>query len=165
MFGITVALIIGGQFAVGTLLRLCFCAVLRIGEGLGLRGKDVIFDGHSFVLVLGVTKRGRDQRVVVSDVVMVTWMARYLKEMRVKPDQQVFPLSYQTVMRWLRTMSSHFKLAEVGFTSHSFRRGGATDLLARDYAIDFIVNFGRWASERSCKDYLRRGEVFLFKPR
>ena len=62
VFGITVALIIGGQLAVGTLLRLCFCAVLRIGEGLGLRGKDIIFDGHSFVLVLGVTKRGRDSR-------------------------------------------------------------------------------------------------------
>jgi len=62
-------------------------------------------------------------------------------------------------------MSEHFKLADVGFTSHSFRRGGATDLLARNYAIDYIVNFGRWASERSCKDYLRRGEVFLLKLR
>ena len=160
VFGTTVALIIGGQLAVGTLLRLCLCAVLRIGEGLGLRGKDITFDGHSFVLVLGVTKRGRDQRVVISEVVMVTWMARYLKEMRIKPDQLVFPLSYQTVMRWLRTMGAHFKLADAGFTSHSFRRGGATDLLTRNYAIDFIVNFGRWASERSCKDYLRCGRFF-----
>ena len=82
--------------------------------------------------------------------------------------QLVFPLSYpyQTVTRWLRTMSAHFKLAhDVGFTSRSFRRGGATDLLTRNYAIDFIVNLGRWASERSCKDYLRRGEVVLPKLR
>ena len=51
-------------------------------------------------------------------------------------------------------------LADVGFTSHSFRRCGATELLTRNYAINFIVNVGRWASERLCKDYLRRGGGF-----
>ena len=51
------------------------------------------------------------------------------------------------------------------WTSHSLRRGGATQLLINQWSIENIMEFGRWASVTSAKLYLRRGEVALLRCR
>ena len=53
-----------GQPAVGTVLLLCFCGLFRVGELLGLLGKDVFETKREVIFILGVAKRGIEQRVV-----------------------------------------------------------------------------------------------------
>ena len=45
------------------------------------------------------------------------------------------------------------------WTSHGLRRGGATHLLLNGWSIENIMQFGRWLSPRSCREYLRKAEA------
>ena len=55
------------------------------------------------------------------------------------------------------------KLGDLALTSHSFRREGASTLLHMGMPLADIAVHGRWASESSCRDYLKRGEVFMLR--
>ena len=161
-----VILLLLGRVAEGTLLRLCFTALLRISEGLNLRWRDVMLPqapDEPLVLLLGQTKRGRDQRVVVTDPLMIYWLLQFASRSGGTLHDRVFETSYGRVRRLLPIVSGHLGLQDVGFTTHSFRRGGASHLLERGTPIMNIAEYGRWAGEGSCKEYLRKGEVFVLR--
>ena len=61
----------------------------------------------------------------------------------------------------MRRASSELGFARLNLSTHSLRRGGATELLRQGFAFNDIVLFGRWSSEASAKLYLRQGEVAL----
>jgi integrase len=74
----------------------------------------------------------------------------------------VFTLSYNQLQRGLRKC---FSLLGVGghWSSHGFRRGGATALLQSGVPLPTIAVLGRWQSERSMREYLRLGELSILK--
>eukprot|EP00974_Lingulodinium_polyedra_P069368 6717226-Lingulodinium_polyedra.AAC.1 len=53
--------------------------------------------------------------------------------------------------------------AELHVTTHSLRRGGATHLLMLGADLGSIMLRGRWASERSAREYLRRGQLAVLR--
>ena len=78
------------------------------------------------------------------------WMGRPI-------EGRVFSVSCSRVGYWMKRLG----FASVHFTSHSFRRGGASQLLRRGVGFEDICLFGRWASTTSAREYIRRGEVFV----
>ncbi len=75
-----------------------------------------------------------------------------------------FPISYTKVSYWITK-----GMATLGipghWTSHGLRRGGASELLRLGVALNEIAMHGRWLSERSMREYLRRGEVAVLRLR
>ena len=55
------------------------------------------------------------------------------------------------------------QLDKVGFRTHSCRRGGATALARSGGPVETIRQYGRWAAERSCREYIRLGVVALLR--
>ena len=152
-----------GAKDVGVLLRLCFWGLLRVSEAISLQWKDIIMPqtvtGY-VTLLLGRTKRGQDQKVVVESVDMVVWLSKYAAS--AAPSSAAFPCTYNRVLRTLRKATAFLKLG-ADFTTHSFRRGGATARLIRNDTIENIMIAGRWKSLSSCREYLKRGEVYQLR--
>ena len=153
-----------GQPAVGTALWLCFAGVLRISEPLALRMRDVVESPEGLILLLGRTKRGMLQRVLIRDRFTINWVRLYLDTLgKVKPHDWFLPVSYTRVARWLERMCTALQLAPKLFTTHSFRRGGATQMLLDGFSVETIMEYGRWQFSSSVRLYLQRGEPFLLR--
>ena len=114
-----------GQLAVGTGIVVCFCALLRVSELLQLRGRDLLDTGMSFVVIIGIAKRGLEQKVVISHGRVVAFIRGYLELRRPKDDEIIFNVSYGKFQYWLTKA-----VAALGvpgrWTTHGLRRGGAT---------------------------------------
>ena len=52
---------------------------------------------------------------------------------------------------------------EPAVTTHSFRRSGASELCRLGVTYADICLYGRWSSEKSAKEYIRRGEAELVR--
>ena len=63
-----------GQPAVATLGLACFKALFRISEPLRLRRADVLVSTTAVVFLLGRSKRGLEEQVVVQDPFFTRWM-------------------------------------------------------------------------------------------
>ena len=67
--------------AAGVLL--CFSGLLRASEMLTLLWTNLVRVPHGFVVVLGLTKRGQEQSVLLCDPSVVAWLDSYAKRFRV----------------------------------------------------------------------------------
>lgn len=159
-----------GKESVGVSLLLCFCGLLRISEALSLRIQDVLMPAQhrgalSVILLLRRSKAGapHSEKVVLDNPRVIAFLQRYL-EITLQghePHQPFCPVSYTTVRNWLQKALAAFGLPPNSFRTHSCRRGGATCLSMRGFALQDIMVAGRWASADSCKLYIRRAEVAL----
>ena len=156
---ICVALVALGQPAIGTGLLCCFCGLLRVSEMLGLVFDKFVDTGCAFVCLLGRTKRGIEERVVLQHPSLLRWLRAYVQRYPGKPWERVFPTSYTSVLGWLRKACAALSLAAFELTTHSFRRSGASELSRLGVPLEDLLLFGRWASPRAAKEYIRRGEV------
>ena len=143
---------------------LCFSALLRIGESLTLQVQNFVFDGKTMVIMLPRSKRGFDERIVVCEPNALALAALLLPHVA-KDTGVMVPVTYNMFRR-------HFLhgLAVLGadpaggvWRTHSLRRGGATALVDAGLPYSEIQLYGRWASERSCRDYVRRGASALVR--
>ena len=154
-----------GFVAEGTALLLCFCGLLRVGEAIALQVQDVRVLSRAVVLVLAVTKRGTEQKVVLHHPGVVEWMRRFAHHRAHQPwarsSASWLHTSYYRVSKLIKRGAAELGFEDLGLSSHSFRRGGATELLRGGIDVSSICLFGRWASESSAREYLRKGEVFL----
>lgn len=87
---------------------------------------------------------------------LLTWMHK--QKLWHRPRQHLFPhidkrrkvVNYHksiTYRKWLWTIKFYYaKLGLTGYTGHSYRAGGATDLLANGVSIQDVQKFGRWKS-------------------
>ena len=50
-------------------------------------------------------------------------------------------------------------------TTHTFRRSGASELSRQGMSLNDILLYGRWLSERAARDYIRKGEVAIWRAR
>ena len=164
-----VVLLLVGQPEIGSLLVVCYAALLRCSEGLKLTYRGVIIGSSTVTLLLGVTKRGQEQKVVISHPTVVHWLLSYfkrtLKRKAADPDGRVFPVSYPIVLAWLRTVMAALGFGDWAVTTHSMRRSGATELSRQGMPMADLCELGRWLSMLSAREYIRKGEVAILRSR
>jgi len=167
-FGMVSWLVLHGRMQVAACVLLCFTGLLRASEALRLDFNHVIFGKDCVILVLGRTKRGLEQKVVLTNVGVAKWLRCFAlwraKQLR-KGEVKFIGTSYSVLVRWIRKAASALGFGHLHWTSHGFRRGGATELLRAGWPMQDIMQFGRWLAVRSCREYLRRGEVSITRLR
>jgi integrase len=170
-YSMVVLSVLIGQFDLAFVILVCFCGLLRIGECLALQPVHITLGKYAtgaeyFIILLVKTKAGLTfpERVVICHPKAVTMLKQLLVALRRPSYDFVVRLSYVSVNRML-AVYSQFLGYEVVFRSHSLRRGGATALLIQGLPFADIQLFGRWASDRSCRLYLRKGEALLLQTR
>ena len=70
-------------------------------------------------------------------------------------------VSYGTFLRWLRLTACALGAGGLGILTHSFRRSGASELSRLGVTLPDLLLYGSWLSERSAREYIRRGEVAI----
>ena len=80
----------------------CYAGLLRAREMLNLRRDDIVLTDHAVIFCLGVTKRGREQKVVVAQPQTVAWIKIFLATLEAKPSDRPFCFGYTTGLKWLR---------------------------------------------------------------
>ena len=158
-------LLLAGQAEVATAALLCFACLLRASESLRLLWKDVLMSPTMVTLCLGETKRGMEQKVQNTNVGVLKWMQRYMVARQCSLEDRVCPVSYTSLSRWLQKACDALGFGSVHWTSHGLRRGGASELLRQGVPLPTICLTGRWLSERSAREYLRKGEVSVLRLR
>jgi integrase len=149
-----------GDSAAALVVLVCFLGLLRVGEALSLTCADLILIDGKAILILKVTKRGRQQKCVIEDKVAVR-LLRLFAARRALRDGSLFDLTYGQFSRRLGRACAVLGLGALAFTTHSLRRGGASTMLLEGASVETICLVGRWASTSSARLYILRGEVFL----
>ena len=126
-----------GQEVVGTVILLCQSALLRIGEPLRMEYRDLVVLPDSIVVILGVTKTGIEQKVVLEDEFVRSWLVAYLQARPGKMSERLFPVSYHRMAYWIDKLTKVLDIDDLRLTSHSFRRGGASDFASMDAGRPF----------------------------
>ena len=165
-FGAAVMMsLLWGEFECSILTVLCFAGLLRFGEASGLTDARVhVRAGHAAVILdLGNTKRGFEERVVLTNPGVVAWVLAYLRRRRVQPNGRFAAVTYARFTRILRSAMAVFGLASVNWRTHCLRRGGATYLYESGADLLAIRLYGRWASESSARLYIRSGANALLR--
>jgi integrase len=154
-------LVMAEQPHIGCAVLLCFVGLLRASEALSLRVSDVVFAGRYVVLCLHRTKRGLEDKVTLEGQNVCIWLKQYFLRhcSGASADDWFVGTSYNTMQRWLRKAAAALGLGHVGWSTHSLRRGGATAMYMAHMPLREIMLYGRWLAERSCREYLRKGEV------
>ena len=80
-------------------------------------------------------------------------------------DDIVCNISYGVDQRLLERVMRFLGMSHAAFRTHSLRRGGATALSMSGLTLAEVMVAGRWASERSAKLYVQKGEVLLLRLR
>ena len=143
---------------VAMLLMTCFYGVLRISEALVLRRANIFHGNSAVTFHLGSTKRSVEELVVVENCTYLKWFRAFRKYVPSSSRSDVWlPFSYARDFCCLERLVEFCCLDLLGFTSHSLRRGGATQLLINRMTIEQIMLYGRWAKLSSCKEHLRKG--------
>ena len=156
------------QEAVAVLL--CFTGVMRISEVLSLLMGDVLLPdqhqmGQYVVILLRFGKRNAPDatRIVVGLPLVVRWITLYKNTVCAgrKSDEKFCSISYSTFRKWFRRASEALGFEGTFFTSHSMRRGGATELVRAGVPVLDTMQYGRWASYSSFRVYVAKGDVLL----
>jgi hypothetical protein len=139
-----------------TLTLLSFHCLLRISEGLNLRGMDICFGDEEAVLNLGYTKggkrRGEKEFVTCSDPLLLSWLRRVMS--RKEPGDRLFNLDYNRYRRMFTDKLQTFGAGNLNFKTHSLRRGGTTFEFKSHGSYDIICQRGRWTSSRTARLYI-----------
>ena len=162
---IVLALILGRpQLSLAMLLA--YCGLLRVREVLCLRVGDVILGPNTLVLCLGRTKRGIEQKVVLTNPSVIQWFANYISRFPLKDSHDLlFDISYGSMLRWVKRLAFLLGAESLHLTTHTFRRSGASELSRQGMSLNDILLYGRWLSEKSAREYIRRGEVAIYRAR
>ena len=76
-----------------------------------------------------------------------------------------FTFGYTSFVRWVDWGAVSLGFPTGFFKSHSLRRGGAAHLTLTGHSLHYMMAHGRWASERTAKLYVSKGEVALTRLR
>eukprot|EP00933_Yihiella_yeosuensis_P016070 TRINITY_DN13874_c0_g1_i1.p1 TRINITY_DN13874_c0_g1~~TRINITY_DN13874_c0_g1_i1.p1 ORF type:complete len:200 (-),score=26.82 TRINITY_DN13874_c0_g1_i1:996-1547(-) len=148
-----------GQEGIAAGILLCFWGLLRISEALSLKWRSLVVQLDAVLLLLGRTKRGVDEKVVVDELSVITWLSRLRQRRASENDSSIDDLpvcnaSYSKVRYWMGRMAALLHISDIRLSGHSFRGGGASTLLSKGKAMADIALHGRWSSESSCREYL-----------
>ena len=151
-----------GLYCLASLLA--FDCLLRSAEVLKLRARDVLFPplGGLPTLVLEWTKTGGKVRQFVK--LRRSWLAELLavRCQQLGRDDCLFPISKSSFRLWFSKATLRAGLSG-RFTLHTFRVGGATELLLLGWELARIKLAGRWRSDSSLFLYLQQGKLALLE--
>jgi hypothetical protein len=143
---------------------LCFVALLRPSELLGLRCMDVIFpegeggEDPGVVLVIQQPKTRRiwkSQFVLIDDVRLLAWLRWWAKMVCKRgPESPFFPIRATRWRKLFGILITLLGLEKSGFTLGSLRSGGATNHFRTHRNIGHLQYLGRWHSARTLEHYL-----------
>ena len=141
-------------------LLLGFYSMLRTGELLGIRNKDVTIDDRKTcaVISLGLTKGGKRVGAAESVTVNVSEVIRRLDQWKrgatggtsLTPSPHVWRKAFAKALDALG-------LEPWEFQPYSLRRGGATFWFSRHGSLDRILLQGRWMAAKTARTYLNEG--------
>ena len=163
--GLVTWLLMAGRPHESAAVLLCYVGLLRVSEALRLRASNVRLVQRSVVLLLGDTKRGQEQSVVLEHPRVTAWLLCFMARFPVGGEELFIDSSYSKVTRWMRKGCAALGFGAIHWTTHGLRRGGATCLLSGGTPLSGVMTAGRWLTERSCREYLRRGEVMVTRLR
>jgi integrase len=149
------------------LVLLAFTGCLRIGEALNLRTQDVFLPrpgsaDQRAVIILRATKRSFDQRVVLANGRVVNALLQYQKLFAPPNRDALFAgLTYSKFARLFKKALLVLRVPPGEWRTHSLRRGAATAMMEQGHSFEHVRLFGRWASESSCREYIRLGQSAL----
>lgn len=147
---------------------LSFDCYLRAHEGLSLLTSDILWQGDArlgqrFTGQAGVRlasgKTGKNQWVELRRPFVARILRAYCRRRLTAGHTRLFSLSYNDYLDQLHRASSALGLPSL--SPHSLRRGGATQDRLDGRSFDYIQTRGRWASLRTCKNYIDTARAFL----
>ncbi len=162
------------QFGLGLVLG--YGGLLRVGEFLSLKYRDVKCTADGVVVILDSSKTFQSRSEAI--VVRAPWDA-YVKEFlrletgrcpprlrRRRASAFLLKMSYAKFAGRLRRLVKHvlrINDPDHMIRSHSLRRGGATALYRACRDTGTVAVAGRWASVNSLRRYLREGHALLLR--
>ena len=165
LIAVAVLLVAVGKPILGSIVIACYAGLLRVGEALKLTHQDVYMGAGAVVFLLGKTKRGLEQKVTITAPSVIAWMLEYAERHPGAPQDRFFPASYTSFLKWLRQAAQALGAGGLGLSTHSLRRSGASELSRQGVCLPDLLAYGRWLSERSAREYVRRGEVAVLRAR
>lgn len=142
------------------LLLLGFFALLRTGELLQVRAKDLLLDDKNGIVTLFGTKTGQKdnvgEMVSFSDFLTLETLkvAQQLQHCRGLSNVPLWHKSAQSFRTQFRSYCQRFDLLSHNFRPYSLRRGGATWLFQSTGSMEMALVKGRWASSRVARIYI-----------
>jgi hypothetical protein len=95
-----------GRPQLSLVMLLAYAGLLRIREALTLKAGDLIVQGSSIIACLGRTKRGLEQKVILTNPSVVDWVCQFLARFPQKhPQHGLFAISYSSALRWVRRLA------------------------------------------------------------
>ena len=150
-----------------SLLLLGFFGLLRTGELLQLRSRDILVGDQQVLLSLKDTKTGlrnAAQETVALDDPLALEMLRALKAIKSSQGLDNVPIwtkSHQSFRNEFAFHCKKFRLQEFNFRPYSLRRGGATHIFQESGSMELALLKGRWSSTKVAKIYLSDGLSYL----
>eukprot|EP00438_Fugacium_kawagutii_P014624 Skav234625 [mRNA] locus=scaffold171:83113:87878:- [translate_table: standard] len=145
-------------------LLIGFFALLRTGELLGLRNRDVAQASPTSVAVisLGMTKGGHRTGAAESVTLSEEDTLRRLWHWKSQtpPGTLLCPSPYKW-RKMFNHMLSSLELDSLEYRPYSLRRGGATFYFQRHGQLDRLLVQGRWQSSKTARIYLNDGLAIL----
>ena len=91
----------------------------------------------------------------------MSWFRDYVARFPGGRNDRLFPANYSTFLAWLRAGANAIGAGELGLSTHSLRRSGASELSRCGLPLQDLLAYGRWLNERSAREYIRHGEVAI----
>jgi integrase len=155
--GLATWLLMASQPRVAFVVIMCWAGLLRASEALQLTAETLLRTKTGYLAILGRTKRGLEQKVEIVAPSLVAWVDHYRRRVPQGPGS-IAGIKYGKLQYWIKK-----GMDMLGFpgrwTSHGLRRGAATHLYQQGMQFKDLMIMGRWLSERSAHEYIRRGEV------
>ena len=153
------------SFAV--LLLLGFFALLRTGEILKVRPKDVLLGRKQTIISLFETKSGKRENISE----MVSFWDDFTNEVLTAFLQErqrlctmktpIWSFSSQHFRNQFKAYMKKFDLLSHNFRPYSLRRGGATWVFQTSGSMEMALLKGRWGSSRVARLYIADGISYL----
>ena len=141
-----------GYFDAGLATLLGFDCLLRISEFCNFRFSDVIKSDNRLigpashtVLRIRKAKTGKEQSVAVWNEDVNYLLMIHLQRHQGSLDAKLFAFNSQQYRAIVANCLSILKLSHIGFTPHSLRHGGATQMLRQQHSVSTIYVRGRWS--------------------
>ena len=148
---------------VGVALLLAFHCLLRTGELLTVKARDISIHGLTGVLTLPSTKSGHrtgaKESVTITDQGLLAMLTTLISTL--PPHEPILGMSNGQFRKFFAALLSTLGLHDWGFRPYSLRRGGATGHFQQHGSLDLTAVRGRWNSQRTAIIYINEALTIL----
>ena len=165
VLGISGVMISVGHPRSALAVALAFHGLLRTGEILAVRKRDVTFarTGKNAIINLRMTKSGQrlnqHEMVSVDDALLVQWLSKALRELL--PGDPIVAQTPQAFRKLFYGSIRVLGLTRMEYKPYSLRRGGATHHYRVFGDINGTALRGRWANIKTARIYITDALVKL----